>query len=251
MPKLIILGTANAVPDVEHENTHLVLVGKQRSVLIDCATNPLLRLEKAGVDFHGISDLILTHFHPDHVSGVPQLLMNMWLLGRKHPLTIYGLDFTLERVEDLMGLYGWRDWPNFYPVSFCRLPLQPDTQVMETPEFVITASPTQHFIPGIGLRVVFPQTKKVLAFSSDTEPCASITQLAQEADVLLHESSGLLPGHSSAAQAAGTARQAQVGKLYLIHYPTGREKRGDLVREAKKVFPGPVALAEDLMTLEF
>jgi metal-dependent hydrolase (beta-lactamase superfamily II) len=40
----------------------------------------MVRLSKAGVDFNRLTDLILTHFHPDHVSGVPMLLMNMWLI---------------------------------------------------------------------------------------------------------------------------------------------------------------------------
>jgi ribonuclease Z len=250
MPKLIILGTANAIPDAQHENTHLLLAAEHRTILIDCASNPLLRLEKAGVDFHALTDLILTHFHPDHVSGVPLLLMNMWLLGRKNPLHIHGLPYTLDRVETLMGLFGWHDWPGFFPVTFLRLPVQNEALVLETPEFRLLASPTQHFIPGIGLRMEFKPSGKVLVFTSDTEPCAPITALAAGADVLIHEASGALPGHSSAAQAAETARQARVGELLLIHYPAGPQARGDLVAEAKKIFPGPVRLAEDFMRLE-
>lgn len=251
MPKLIVLGTSNAIPDETHENTHMVLVGETRTILIDCVSNQILRLQKAGVDFHDLSDLILTHFHPDHVSGVPQLLMNMWLMGRRRPLNIYGLHYTLDRMEDLMGFYGWADWPDFFPVAFYRLPAQEMVTVLEFDEMSISASPVQHMIPAIGLRVEFKQKDKVLAYSCDTEPCDQVIRLAAGADVLIHEAAGAFTGHSSAAQAGDIARQAEVGALYLIHYPTGPFAVGDLVREAQTRFDGPVALTEDLMALEF
>jgi ribonuclease Z len=251
MPKLIILGSSNAIPDRKHENTHMVMVGQEKTILIDCVSSPLLRLEQAGVDFHALTDLILTHFHPDHVSGVPQLLMNMWLMGRRRPLNVYGLHYTLDRVEGLMGFYAWADWPNFFPVAFYRLPAQEMTTVMDSKEFCIYASPVRHMIPNIGLRVEIKGPKKVLAYSCDTEPCAQVIRLAEGADVLIHEASGALHGHSSPAQAGEIARQARAGALYLIHYPTGKYASGDLVAEAGLRFQGQVVLAEDFMTLEF
>ena len=121
MSKLIFLGTSNAISTENHENTHMVVVGEDHTVLIDCPNNPLIRFQNAHVDMNSLGDLILTHFHPDHVSGVPQLLMNMWLIGRQQPLNIYGLQHTLVRIENLMSLYGWTDWPGFFPVKFFPL----------------------------------------------------------------------------------------------------------------------------------
>jgi len=106
MAKLVILGSSNALSSKENENTHMVLVGEERIVMIDCVNNPVHRLEQAGVDFLDVTDLILTHFHPDHVSGVPLLLMDMWLRGRKKLINIYGLHYTLDRMEQLMGMYA-------------------------------------------------------------------------------------------------------------------------------------------------
>jgi len=251
MPKLIFLGTSNAIPDENHENTHMVVVGKQRTVLIDCVNSPILRLQKVGVDFNNLTDLIVTHFHPDHVSGVPQLLMNMWLMGHRRPLNVYGLHYTLDRVEDLMGFYGWSEWPNFFPVVFYRLPAEEMTTVMECDEFRILSSPVQHFIPNIGLRIEFRESNKVVAYSCDTEPCQQVIRLAEGADLLIHEASGELPGHSSAAQAGTAARQSEAGSLYLIHYPTGQFTLNNLTQEAKKQYQGPVTQAEDYMSLDF
>ena len=40
MAKLIFLGTSNAISDENHENTHMVVVGENRTVLIDCPNSP-------------------------------------------------------------------------------------------------------------------------------------------------------------------------------------------------------------------
>jgi ribonuclease Z len=251
MPKVVILGSSNAIPTTDHENTHMVVIGEERMVLVDCVSNPILRLEKAGLDFNDLTDLVLTHFHPDHVSGVPLLLMDMWLMGRRKPLNIYGLHHTLDRIEDLMGFYGWAEWPEFFPVAFYRLPAQEMTTVIDCPDFRVFSSPVRHLLPTIGLRFEFNHTNKVMAYSCDTEPCAQVVRLAEGADTLIHESAGATRGHSSAAQAGEIASQAEVGKLYLIHYPTGKYAGGDLVAEARQRFQGDVKLAEDFMVLDF
>ena len=118
MPRLIILGTSNAVPDRTHENTHLVVVGKERTMLIDSGSNPTVRLQMGGLNPLSQTDLVATHFHPDHMSGIPSLLMNSWLTRRKEALTIYGLEETLWRLKKMMELYEWESWPNFFSVQF-------------------------------------------------------------------------------------------------------------------------------------
>jgi len=252
MPKVIILGSSNAVPTPDHENTHMVLVGRERTVLVDCVSNPVLRLQRAGLDFRVLTDVIITHFHPDHVSGVPLLLMDMWLMGRRATLDIYGLHHTLDRLERLMDFYGWAEWPDFFPVAFHRLPAQELTPVLECSDFRIFSSPVQHLVPTIGLRFEFDHAGKVMAYSSDTEPCAQVIRLAQSADVLLHEASGAGHGHSSAAQAGEIASQAEVDRLYLIHYPTHPHPDGNnLIAEACQRYAGGVALATDFMELDF
>jgi ribonuclease Z len=251
MAKLIILGSSNAISSKDSENTHMVLVGKERIVMIDCVNNPIHRLGKAGVDFMDVTDLILTHFHPDHVSGVPLLLMDMWLRGRKKLVNIYGLHYTLDRMEKLMEMYSWENWPNFFPVAFHRLPADENASLLDCTEFKISSSPVRHLIPTIGLRFDFKANKKALAYSCDTEPCVEVVRLAEGVNVLIHEASGAALGHSSAGQAGQIAAQAQVGKLYLIHYPTGEYTNGNLIAEARQHYQGEVALATDFMILDF
>ncbi len=251
MPKVIILGTSNAIPTPEAENTHMVVVGDTRMVLVDSVSNPIVRLEQAGVDHNDLTDIIITHFHPDHASGLPLLLMDMWLMGRQKPIDIYGLHHTLDRIESLMGLYNWSEWPNFFPVVFHRLPAKELVTVLDCPDFLIKASLVHHMIPTIGLRFEFKKSNKAMAYSCDTEPCDEVVRLSDGVDVLIHEATGESLGHSSAKQAGETARKAEVGKLYLIHYATGKYANEDLVEEARTTFPGEIVLAKDFMTLDF
>jgi len=251
MAKLIFLGTSNAISDASHENTHMVLAGDERVALIDCPNNPIQRLQKVGINADLVTDLILTHFHPDHVSGVPLFLMVMWLMGRIQPINIYGLQHTIDRMENLMDIFGWNTWPKFFPVKFTRLPEKVLVPVLECGDFHIFASAVKHFIPAIGLRIEFRNSKKVLAYSGDTKPCAQVVQLAMGADVLVHEATGASAGHSSAIQAGEEARHAKAGSLVLVHYPNGEFATRGPVADAQRKFKGPVTLAEDFMVLDF
>lgn len=251
MLQLVILGTSYAIPDESHENTHMVLVGRQRMVLIDCTGLPTLRLEQAGVDFHRLTDIILTHFHPDHVSGVAPFLMNLWLMGRKEPICIHGLTDTLDRTERMMELFDWNSWPGFFPVEFHRLPEEELVTVLECEEMLIQASPVRHIIPTIGLRMESRASGQSVAYSGDTEPCPQVVRLARDSQVLIHEAAGASYGHSSASQAGEIAQAVGASQLYLIHYPTIGLQADQLISAARDTYRGPVQLAVDLMKLDF
>ncbi|HEX3053940.1 MAG TPA: MBL fold metallo-hydrolase [Aggregatilineaceae bacterium] len=252
MARLIILGSAGAVSDAAHDNTHFLLQGDQGSmVLVDCGSNPLHKLPRFGLQAHDLSDMILTHYHPDHVSGVPIMLMQMWLLGRSLPLHIYGLHHCLERVEDMMSsAYLWETWPGFFQVEFHRLPERSEQLVLDNADFRITSWPTKHFIPTIGLRIEVKTTGKVIGYSCDTEPIPNIVTLAQNVDLLLHEAAGSGYGHSSATDAGEIASEARAKRLVLIHYNVIRADPRLLLDEASQVFSGPVELAEDYCEYE-
>lgn len=246
MAKITILGTANAVPDKNHESTHLLVDAAERVILVDCPGNPVVRLDQAGIDPLSITDLILTHFHPDHVSGLPLLLMDLWLMGRKELLNVYGLDDVIDRTKKMMEIFNWQDWEGFYPVNFYRLTGGESMPLLDTDVVKVWASKGCHLVPSIGLRMQF--SGGTLCYSSDTEPCHAIERLAEGVDVLIHEATGEGVGHSSPKQAGEIAQRAGVKKLVLIHYPTDVDV-DEWVNHAKLTFSGQVVLAKDLMTL--
>ncbi len=249
MGQVIILGSGYAIPEEGHDNTHIFIQQGGHGILVDCASSPILQLRRAGVNLNQVTDLVLTHFHPDHVAGFPLLLMDLWLLGRRQPLNIYGLPYTIDRAEALMKLHEWKRWPNFFPALFHRLPEMEMSLFISSPILKVFASPVKHLIPTVGMRIEFTREEKIVAYSCDTEPCGQVVELAAQANLLIHEATGASVGHSSPAQAGEIARQAEAKKLMLIHYSKG--KGAATLEEAKTVFSGPVQLAEDLMRLEF
>ena len=255
MAKLTVLGSASATPDTSgRENTYMVLVGDSgAATLIDCAGGPLNRLRRAGVEFDDLTDIILTHFHPDHTYGFPMLLMGIWLLGRTRPLRVFGLHHCLERIEDQMSFYHWDEWPEYFPIPFHHLPEEEDILVIDNDDFRITSSPVRHFIPTIGLRIELKSNGKVIAYSADTGPCPEVVRLAFKADLLIHEAGGDVAGHSSPAQAGAIAAEAGVERLVLVHYvlpEAGESGREDILAEAGSTFDGPVELANDYDVIE-
>lgn len=251
MAKLIFLGSASAVAFEEHENSYFVLEGKQSSILVDCAANATLRLKKAGINYEDISELVITHFHADHVSGLPNFLMDMWILHRKEGLRIHGSEHSITRVKRLMDLFDWNEWVNMYPVELNVIPLDEQAEILHTKEFRIKSSPVEHMIPTLGLRIEYLEESFICAYSADTNPINQTVRLANGADVLIHEAAGPGFGHSTASQAGEIAAQSGAKTLYLIHYGFHAGSTEEtLLAEAKKTFPGDVYLAKDFLEIE-
>lgn len=81
-------------------------------------------------------------------------------------------------------------------------------------------------------------------FSGDTRKCGSVVDLARGADVLVHDSTldsshaelADKFGHSTARQAAEVAKEAGVGRLFLVHLSPRYEEPAVLVKEARRIF---------------
>lgn len=252
MAKVHILGAAAAVKDADHDYTHFLLVGERSDpVLVDAGSNPLGKIEKLGVDVTRLSDVILTHLHPDHVAGIPNMIPHLWLLGRSAPLRFYGLPHCMDGIQRIMDAYDWRDWRAFFPLVFQHVAEQPAAPVLENDDFIITAWPVNHFVPTIGLRIENKLTGRVLAYTCDTEPTPALLDLCAGADILIHEAAGAPPGHSTAQMAGQTAASVGAKALYLIHYQVRHTDPTALIARAQTAYDGPVALCRDVDTLEF
>lgn len=248
--RLIPLGTA-AIADPAHDNVYMVLDAGDLKILIDCGGSPSSRVMQAGLNFTDLDGLIVTHHHPDHIYGVPILLMNLWLLGRRGSFPIYGPGKALQVIQKMMDLYEWDTWPAFIRIDFREIPLVPGTPVLSNHVVSIEAWPVAHMIPAIGLRMTNQQTGKVLVYTSDTMRDPGVVHLARDADILIHEATGEYYGHSTGADAAHDALEANANRLVLIHYPSVRGDPDAVLEEAKAIFQGPVELAEDFRVYEF
>lgn len=92
----------------------------------------------------------------------------------------------------------------------------------------------------------------VVAFVMDTRPCAGAVALAQDADLLVMEATYTAAdqvlatehAHSSAADAANTARDAKVKQLAITHFSQRYFSTDEHLEDAKKIFENTIALRD-------
>ena len=90
MLDVCLLGTAGMMPLPYRWLTALMLRYNGSSLLIDCGEGTQIAMKEAGMNFKPIDILCVAHFHADHISGLPGLLLTMGNAERTEPLTIIG-----------------------------------------------------------------------------------------------------------------------------------------------------------------
>ena len=255
MAELVLLGTGASLSDANREHTFMIVCGEKESVLIDCGGSPIQRMLKAGVDLESIENVILTHHHPDHLYGLSVFLMGLWLSGRKKALNIYGLTETLRAAKTMMHALDWEHWREFgmFPVKFHTLAKKGISLMLVTREFTISTTTTKHFLPTVASRITSNKSGKTMVYSSDTEVCDSVVEIARGVDIFLHEATTITepsPGHSSALQAGQQAARAQAKKLVLLHLPPNGDVKA-IKAAAKKNFKRQVVVSKDFQRFKF
>lgn len=90
MLDLCLLGTGGMMPLPYRRLTALMMRYNGSSLLIDCGEGTQVAIRERGWSFHDIDVVCITHFHGDHISGLPGLLLSMGNADRTEPLTIVG-----------------------------------------------------------------------------------------------------------------------------------------------------------------
>lgn len=100
MLDITLIGTGATMPLPERAVSATAIGCNGRVILIDCGEGTQAAAKKAHVSLMKIDAICLTHFHGDHIFGLPGLLQTIGSLGRTEPMTIFGP----EGVEDIMKL---------------------------------------------------------------------------------------------------------------------------------------------------
>jgi ribonuclease Z len=101
MLDVCLLGTSGMMPLPGRWLTALMTRYNGSSLLIDCGEGTQLAIREKGWSFHSIDIICFTHFHGDHISGLPGLLLSMGNSDRTEPVTLIG-PRGLERVVNAL-----------------------------------------------------------------------------------------------------------------------------------------------------
>lgn len=101
MLDVCLLGTGGMMPLPHRWLTSLMVRYNGSSLLIDCGEGTQIAIKEKGWSFKPIDVICFTHYHGDHISGLPGLLLTMGNADRKEPLTLIGPK-GLERVVNAL-----------------------------------------------------------------------------------------------------------------------------------------------------
>ncbi|GAG98641.1 unnamed protein product, partial [marine sediment metagenome] len=119
-------------------------------------------------------------------------------------------------------------------------------------DFKVDTAPVAHNEESIAYRITSADGQSAV-YTGDTDYAETITELAENADLLICESA--FPdkfkekGHLTPSLAGDLATRAGVRKLVLTHLYPECDKE-DIAAECRKTYSGPLVLAEDLMELK-
>lgn len=275
MIEITLLGTGSPIPDPNRAGPATLVRAGGQVFLVDCGRGVLQRAAAVGVGAAGLSALLLTHLHSDHIGDLGDLLITRWITTfapDPAPLPIIGPPGTAETVAATLNAFGHDI--GYRIAHHADLTAPPAVEVHEYTDgpvwdrdgVSIRVAPTDHrpVAPTIGFRIEAAGTSVVLA--GDTVPCAGLDELASGADALVHtvirkdivlnipqqRLQDICDYHSSVEQAAATAARAGVGTLVMTHYVPalvpGQEEQWRAL--AASEFQGRIELGDDLHRVE-
>ena len=248
MATLHLLGTGAAVSDPHRTTTMLAFTSTGSTLVVDCGGDVVQRLLAAEIELDTVEALIITHEHPDHAGGFPLFMEKIWLAGRRRPIPVYGIKPALRQARIIFEAFNTSKWTGMPAIEWHEVELRKDAGVLTNDTWSVQAAPVKHAVPTVGLRVTHRHSGAVVAYSCDTEPTESVVHLANNADILVHEATGAGPGHTTKEHAARAARDANAGRLLLVHLPPGLSE-SDL-DDARALFPN-TELGKELGTYSF
>ena len=249
--QVTFLGTGSAMPAGSRKQAGLLLTNDGRSLLVDCGSGILHRLANTEVGYEGVSSVLLTHLHLDHVSDLMALLKARWLAGEEH-LEIVGPMGTKQLVDDLLSVHDYLDGRVDLQIREVAV-----DQSFAVGGFSIESHETRHSMDGLAYRFAEASDGPPLfAFSGDTEAFAGLGRFASDCRVLAHDCSFPdsvdVSGHPTPTQLGEALASCAAERLYLTHLYPHTEGNHDEMREAVSTggFDGEVRVARDGLRID-
>ncbi len=157
MIDVCLLGTGGMMPLPNRYLTALMVRYNGKSMLIDCGEGTQIAMKKRGWSPKPIDMICFTHYHADHISGLPGMLLTMGNAERTEPLLMVGPK-GLERVVKALRIIA-PELP--FPIEFHEISGDEDELTLPgMPEFKIKAFKVNHNITCYGYSMQLARTGK-------------------------------------------------------------------------------------------
>ncbi len=153
--EVVLLGTSSMVPTEERNHSGALLRYKEENILIDCGEGTQRQLRKAKLSAMKITKILITHWHGDHILGLPGLFLTLGSLGYSPSLEIYGPRGSKEYIQKIMQLFVPREVLAYKVIEVDK------GIFFETEEFSLEALPLQHSISCLGYRFVEKDRRRI------------------------------------------------------------------------------------------
>ena len=269
--EVTLLGTGSPLPSPDRAGPATLVRTGDATALVDCGRGVVMRLAAAGVLPVGLTAVLLTHLHSDHISDLNDVVTTHWVMAPgPTPLRVVGPPGTRQVVDGLLAMLALdRGYRVDHHADLTEGPLVEvaevgpgDVVALGAATATVHATDHRPVTPTVGYRI--EHEGAVAALAGDTVPCPGLDALCAGADLYVQtviredlvraipapRLQDILDYHSTVEQAAQTAARAGVGTLVLTHYvPPMAAGDEDAWRAlAAAHFDGRIVLGDDLTT---
>ncbi len=146
--QITFLGTAQAIPTATRNHTAILLSYANENILIDCGEGTQRQFRKAKISPTKITKLLITHWHGDHVLGLPGLFQTLALSNYSKTLEIYGPRGTKKFIDLLYRLFIHK---NKIKIKVKEIS---SGKFFSNQDFYLEAFPMQHGAPTLSYRFI-------------------------------------------------------------------------------------------------
>lgn len=270
--EIALLGTGSPLPSPDRAGPSTLVRTGDATVLVDCGRGVVMRLAAAGVVPIGLSAVLLTHLHSDHITDLNDVVTTQWVMSTAPtPLAVVGPPGTRAVVDAVLAMLeldlGYRRAHHAdlrYPPSLTVREVDPGDR-LDLGATSISVHRTDHrpVAPTVGYRV--EHDGAVAALAGDSVPCPELDEMCAGADLYVQtvirddliaevpseRLNDICDYHSTVEQAAQTAARARVGTLVMTHYvpAPGPGQDGEWVELAARHFGGGIVMGPDLTSV--
>jgi len=152
---ILFLGTSSMVPTKERNQSGVLISYMNEGILVDCGEGTQRQLKIARVKLTKITKILISHWHGDHVLGLPGLIQSMSASGYDKTLQIYGPLGTKNFMKRMFGVFIF-DQKIKIEVNDVKM-----GKIFENRNFILEARPLKHNIKTLGYSLIEKKKRKI------------------------------------------------------------------------------------------